>query len=151
MRIERAGPEDAAAVLAVQLLAFGQVALEYSVDDLPPLRETVETVREAILRHVVLKATEDGLVVGAVRGQVSGATCHVGRLVVRPDHEGRGVATALMHALEEAVGDVARLELFTGDRSERALSLYGRLGYREYDRRPAGPGVDLVYLEKRVP
>lgn len=55
-----------------------------------------------------------------------------------------------MAAIEEALAPAARFELFTGDRSERNLALYQRLGYRQFRTARLSPRVTLVYLEKVV-
>jgi hypothetical protein len=54
-----------------------------------------------------------------------------------------------MHALESAFGDVERFEIFTGDRSEPALHLYHKMGYKEFKRK-AMDTHNIVFLEKRV-
>jgi ribosomal protein S18 acetylase RimI-like enzyme len=76
----------------------------------------------------------------------------VGRLIVAPDLQGRGIGTRLIAELERRLGsEVARFEVFTGHRSARNLDLYRRLGYREIGRRRAGEAVELVFLEKPAP
>jgi len=80
---------------------------------------------------------------------VAGGTCHVGRLAVAPDLQGRGIGSRLVAALEDRYADeVVRFELFTGPRSEPNARLYRRLGYVDM---PTPEGRHpLVYLEKRV-
>ena len=59
--------------------------------------------------------------------------CEIKRMYVAPAARGRGVARALLQALEAAARDlgyaVARLD--SGDRQPHALSLYASAGYRE--------------------
>lgn len=91
---------------------------------------------------------------GAVK-RLAGAAPYgeIKRVYVPPVERGRGLATALMHALEQhllasGIG-LARLE--TGIRQPQALALYRRLGYVE--RGPFGdyaPDPLSVFLEKRL-
>ena len=55
------------------------------------------------------------------------------RMYVRPDARSRGVAAALLRALEEAAGAMGytRLRLDTGPKQVTARRLYRAAGYRE--------------------
>jgi GNAT superfamily N-acetyltransferase len=54
------------------------------------------------------------------------------RMYVRPQARGRGVATAVLHEIEEAARRAGRLRVIleTGDRQPEAIALYRREGYR---------------------
>jgi hypothetical protein len=54
----------------------------------------------------------------------------------------------LMRRIESALPGVRRFELFTGRRSEGALRLYERLGYRCLREQVLSPAVTLVFMEK---
>jgi hypothetical protein len=55
-----------------------------------------------------------------------------------------------MHAIEAAFASVSRFELFTGNKSERNLYLYHKLGYRGFREQQITDAVRLVFLEKRT-
>nr|WP_328808726.1 GNAT family N-acetyltransferase [Nonomuraea montanisoli] len=148
MEIQRAEQADAGEILTVQRAAYVTEAQLYGDPFIPPLVESVEQVREAIRDGVVLKAVESGRVVGSVRGRLSGATCLVGRLVVAPDQQGRGLGTALLRALHEQVAEASAFDLFTGHLSEGNLRLYRRLGYRETRRERMDDHLTLVHLRR---
>ncbi|MFF4614666.1 GNAT family N-acetyltransferase [Nonomuraea jabiensis] len=147
--IERATTADAGEILTVQRAAYVSEAQLYGDPYIPPLIESLEQVRKVIEGAVVLKALDAGRVIGAVRGQVSGTTCLVGRLVVAPDHQGRGIGTALLTALHEAVPEAEAFDLFTGHLSEANLKLYRRLGYRETSRERMDDHLTLIHLRMR--
>ncbi|MEV0200773.1 GNAT family N-acetyltransferase [Nonomuraea sp. NPDC050691] len=148
MEIQRAEEADAGAILTVQRAAYVTEAQLYGDPFIPPLVESVEQVREAIRGGIVLKAVDGGRVVGSVRGRLSGATCLVGRLVVAPDQQGRGLGTALLRALHERVPEASAFDLFTGHLSEGNLRLYRRLGYRETRRERMDDHLTLVHLRR---
>ena len=148
IEIARALAADAAALHELQRLAYRSEAELYGDWTIPPLTEPLAATERAVAELLVLKAVQGGRIVGSVRGRIEGATCHVGRLIVHPDWQGRGIGSQLMRALEAATPEVRRDELFTGERSARNLRLYARLGYCELRRAPLSGRVTLVYLEK---
>jgi GNAT superfamily N-acetyltransferase len=112
----------------------------------------VQTLPELVAElstATALKATLGNRIVGAVRGRIDGDVLHVGRLIVAPDCQGRGIGTALLAALEGgAPPAVRRATLFTGEHSTRNLRLDERLGYVEERRERTGSGIVLVHLAK---
>ncbi|MEV1171756.1 GNAT family N-acetyltransferase [Nonomuraea sp. NPDC049784] len=147
--IERAVAADAGEILTVQRAAYMSEAQLYGDPYIPPLVESLEQVRKVIEGAVVLKALDAGRVVGSVRGQVSGTTCLVARLVVAPDRQGQGLGTALLTALHEAVPEAEAFDLFTGHLSEANLKLYRRLGYRETHRERMDDHLTLIHLRRQ--
>jgi len=147
-RILWATPEDAEAILELQKLAYESEARLYDDWTLPPLTQTLPGLRDEFSTSVVLKATERGRLVGSVRGRAADGRCEIGRLMVRPEVQGRGVGTMLMLHIEAAFPQVRTFELFTGSRSEANIRLYERLGYRRCREHVLSPAVTLVFLEK---
>ncbi len=150
LTIEQAGTADAAAILALQKLAYQSEAAIYDQHDIPPLRQTLEEMREDCERQVVLKATLGGRIVGSVRAYRREETCCIGRVIVDPACQNRGIGARLMAAIEGRFAFVHRFELFTGHRSERNLYFYRKLGYLPFRAEAASDRLSLVYLEKTV-
>lgn len=156
--IAEAGAGDAEEMLEGQRIAFEEQCRIYGDRDMPPMTEKPEDAA-GFLRSggIALKAVCEGRIIGAVRGKVEEGTCHVGRLFVLPERQGRSVARRLIAALEERMADCRVFSIFTGERSEKNIALYQRQGYALTGRRvPArAPGsegnYDLVWLEKPNP
>lgn len=148
--VERAGPRDAGEMLTVQRAAYVAEAQLYGDPFIPPLVESVEQLQKVLSSDaVVLKAVLDGRLVGAVRAQFSDHTCLVGRLVVVPDLQGRGIGRRLLAALEaEVAGRADACVLFTGHLSESNLRLYRRAGYTETHRERVAAHFTLVHMRK---
>ena len=73
---------------------------------------------------------------------------YVGRLMVAPDLQGRGLGRVLLAAIEDAAPEEARQYLlFTGAGSARNLAMYRKAGYRLRSDLDAPPGA--VVLGKR--
>jgi trans-aconitate 2-methyltransferase len=151
IRIEPAAAGDAAALLALQRNAFASEAERENCWSIAPLTQSEAELRDDLDRGPALVARQAGAIVGSVRARMDGSTCHVARLMVRQDLQGRGLGQALMAALHERCKAAERFELFTGARSARALDFYDRLGYvRTGTGRECG-GVDVVYMARSTP
>jgi GNAT superfamily N-acetyltransferase len=147
--ITRATPEDTPAILELQKLAYQSEARLYDDWSLPPLTQTLESLREEFPRSVVLKAMQGARLVASVRAREADGVCHVGRLIVQPDLQGRGLGTALMRRVEAEFAQTHRFELFTGHLSTGNIRLYERLGYVRSREKVLSPAVTLVFMEKQ--
>ena len=148
VRISIAEERDAEAILAIQKLAYQSEAALYGDPFIPPLVQTLDEIRAEFAQARFLKAVTGGVIVGSVRARMHEGTCAIGRLIVHPDWQRRGIGTRLMGAIEAAFASAARFELFTGDRSEGNIRLYTRLGYRVFRKEGLSSRVTLVFMEK---
>jgi ribosomal protein S18 acetylase RimI-like enzyme len=146
--IERAQVEDAEVILELQKLAYLSEAEIYNNHRIPPLTQTLEEIKTEFYNQIFLKALIENRIIGSVRAYQTKGTCHIGRLVVHPEFQNRGIGSRLMREIENLFETSRRFKLFTGDNSERNLYLYQKLGYREYRRQKFQENLVLVYLEK---
>ncbi len=150
--IASAEAADAGELLTLQQAAYTSEARLYGDPELPALTQTLFELQEELASVMALKATAGHRLVGAVRAHVDGTVLHIGRLVVAPDWQGRGVGSRLLAAIEEHRGDdVSTAALFTGHLSAANLASYARRGYGERRREQLRPGVVLVHLTKALP
>lgn len=115
--------------------------------------EDAATVAENLAQWTTHLFRSEGRLVGSVRVRrhpAESTTWQVGRLMVAPDLQGRGLGRALLaHAEDLAPSDVDTFWLNTGADQERLLRLYKKAGYRVIG--PGeGPGtVDLIRPARR--
>lgn len=147
MRILQATIEDAPEILALQRAAYQTEARLYDDFTIPPLTQSLEELQAEFASHTILKAVVEERLVGSVRGCSRDGLCHVGRLIVHPDFQRRGIGTALLLELERC-SSAGRFELFTGHRSASNLRLYERLGYRMLRRQRVHDRLTLVFMHK---
>ena len=140
--------EDANEILELQKIAYQSEASIYNDYSIPPLHQTLQETISEFNDQIVLKIHSDGKIIGSVRGYVEGNTCYIGKLIVDPKHQNKGIGTSLMEEMERLHPEVERYELFTGDQSEKNLHLYNKLGYKTFKSKQITPKVRLVYMEK---
>jgi ADP-ribose pyrophosphatase YjhB (NUDIX family)/GNAT superfamily N-acetyltransferase len=148
LRILEAAPDDSQAMLALQKIAYRREASLYRNWRIRPLAETVEEIRAQFGDLVILKAVAGGRIVGSVRGHLMRGTCTVVRLMAHPDFQNRGIGTRLRRAIARRFPQAKRFELFTGQKSERNIHLYEKLGYVAFKNQRAPDGVLLVHMRK---
>jgi GNAT superfamily N-acetyltransferase len=145
----QASPEDAGEILALQKLAYQSEAMLNDDWTIPPLTQTLLEIEAEFVAKVFLKAVCADRIIGSVRASLDCGTCMIGRLIVHPDCQGKGIGTSLMGRIEAVFSHAERFELFTGTRSIHNIRLYQRLGYRECREEDLSPKVRLVFMEKR--
>lgn len=150
--IEKAERGDLAEILNLQKKAFGQVAELLNCPGLPALLQTEREIGEEFEKGVVLKCSgENGRIVGSVRAFVDEENaCRIGKLIVDPDSQGRGIGRALMAEIERRFPACSRYSLFTSEETPWTSQLYRKLGYRETGRRPMG-GTLMILMDKENP
>ena len=125
-------------------------ARRYDDYEIPPLRQTLDEIKQEFATHVFLKAVIESELVGSVRGYQTNDSCHIGRLIVLPEHQNKGIGSALLKEIENHFGTTRRFELFTGAQSHENLRLYKRHGYNEFKKEQLKTKVFLVYMEKHI-
>ncbi len=150
MIIEKAAISDAEELLALQKLAYRSEAEIYDDFSIPPLVQTLEGMEGDFKNQLFLKALMDGRIIGSVRAFSKEGTCYIGRLIVHPDFQNRGIGTKLMNEMEQVFKTCQRFELFTGDKSERNLYFYQKLGYRISRKAKMTAVTNIVFLEKKA-
>jgi tRNA (guanine37-N1)-methyltransferase len=111
--------------------------------------DTVADVVESLAQWRTWVLRSDGRLVASVRGRVDPqhpATWQIGRLMVAPDLQGRGLGRALLAFAEgQAPPGTAAYRLNTAAGSDRNLRTYRKAGYRVRPGEGAHPGtVDLT-------
>ena len=148
MKILKAQYEDSQAILELQFLAYRSEAELLNNYEIPPLKQTLPEIQNEYASGVILKAIDDcNTIIGSVRAYRKCDTVHIGKLIVHPEHQKKGIGTALLQEIE-TVCPSARYELFTSDKSQNNLRLYKKLGYQCFKEQEITPSLRFVFLEK---
>jgi tRNA (guanine37-N1)-methyltransferase len=150
LEIRLVDPADAGELFTMQRACWVQEMQANPGAPIPALEETYADLQRWITTDTVLVVRSGGRLVGAVRASLhdgpEGAQWDIGRLMVAPDLQGRGIGRMLLERIEAAAPEQATgFVLFTGAGSTRNQKMYQRAGYRL--RGEIEPGV--VTLTKR--
>jgi len=148
MLIIKAERDDLQEILDLQYLAYQSEAMLLNNFSIPPLKQTIEEVKQEFDNGIFLKVVDkDGVIIGSVRAYAKNGTLFIGKLIVQPNLQGQGIGTNLLTEIEK-VCPQERFELFTSDRSEKNIRLYERLGYVKFREQEVTPELKFIYLRK---
>ena len=145
--IYKADLEDLQEILQLQYLSYQSEAALFGSRDIPPLKQTLDEVIAEYNNGIVLKMTDDDVIVGSIRAKERNGTVYIGKLMVHPDYRRNGYGTKLLTEIEKYFPD-KRYELFTSTRSTDNIRLYRNLGYKMFDRKAVTDELQFVYMEK---
>lgn len=146
VELRAAVPGDAGEVFTLQRACWVQEQQANPGVAIAALSEDLADVERWLAADTVLVLRSAGRLVGAVRARSVDDTWDIGRLMVAPDLQGRGLGRRLLAAIEaRAPEGTTGFELFTGAGSARNQRMYRKAGYRV--RGEVEPGV--VRLTKK--
>lgn len=148
IEITEANITDLEAILTLQKLAYQSEAKIYNDFQIQPLTQTLSSVLEEFRSGIILKASKGSIIVGSVRAKMNGDTCQIGKLIVHPEEQNKGLGFALMKNIEDKFQIAERYELFTGSKSLVNIKLYKKLGYTIFDTKKINNLFQLVFLQK---
>lgn len=144
--IRAAGPDDVAAVAALERDALGRDAWSESL--------VADGVAGRVPTTLFLVAVLGDTVTGYAAVSVVADVAELQRIAVRATHRRTGVASALLaHVEQEATTRHAdRILLEVRDDNAGALAFYARQGFTELDRRPRyyADGTTAIVLARDV-
>lgn len=150
MKIQEANKKDLKKILNLQYIAYQTEAQLLNNPNIPPLKETIEEVEKEFENGIFLKVVDDGcIIIGSVRAYSKDNSLYIGKLMVHPDFQGRGIGTKLIKEIEE-ICPHQRYELFSSSKSIRNIKLYEKLGYRIFKEETTPGNLKLIYLEKII-
>ncbi|CUR56217.1 tRNA (guanine-N(1)-)-methyltransferase [metagenome] len=154
--VRPAVPADAGELYTLQRACWLQELQANPGVEIPALRESLDDVRRGLGEWTVMVAREpsSGRLVGAVRGRLDRhGEWDIGRIMVAPDLQGRGLGRALLELVEGlAPSGVETFVLFTGAGSSDNIRMYKKAGFRLRPDRAAPPGAVVLtkHLGKRA-
>ena len=123
---------------------------------IPALQESFDDAVRGLDVWTTVVVVAGGRIVGSARGRVDGpdgaggAVWDVGRVMVAPDLQGRGLGRRLLALVEEvAPPEVTSYSLFTGAGSTDNIRMYKKAGYRLRGPAPGAAGAVVMTKPRR--
>ena len=147
--IKKVTHEDLSSILHLQKLAYLSEAKLLNNYSIQPLTQTLEELEKEFSKGIILKI-EDGMtneIIGSIRSYEENDRVYIGKLMVHPDYQNRGIGTKLLKIIETYYKNKT-FELFTSNKSEKNILLYKKNGYNEYKRKTVSENLELIFMEK---
>ena len=148
MIITEAQSIDLPEILDLQKSAFHEAAVRYNNPNIPPMQQTLPELEKEFDEQLILKAEENSKIIGSVRAYSKNNVCYIGKLIVHPQYQNRGIGSMLMNEIEKRFDSVQRYELFTGSKDEKNIFLYTKLGYKIFEEKTIKDNLVIVFMEK---
>jgi N-acetylglutamate synthase-like GNAT family acetyltransferase len=148
MVIEEAQFCDLEDILSLQKLAFQSEAKLFNDYSITPLTQSLESIEENFKNNLYLKAVHDGKILGLIRAFEKENICYIGRLIVHPDHQNKGIGKSLMYHIEELFNGCMMYSLYTAKRVSKNLYFYNKLGYSIVEEEKVNEKLTFVFYNK---
>lgn len=147
MQIKKANVEDSQEILDLQYQAYQSEAKLLNNPNIPPLKQTIDGVKEDYNKGIIWKVVMDDKIIGSVRAYIENDTVYIGKLMVSPAYQKQGIGSRLLRVVEEEYPKM-RYELFTSTMSVGNIGLYQKAGYQVFKEQAVTDQLKFVYLEK---
>ncbi len=149
MKIETATVEDVPELLELQYKAFRPVAESVNWLDAPNLTESVEHALGEFPKYTTLKMlSDDGKIIGSVRGRVEDGSLYIGRLMILPEYQKKGYGRILLHEIQSVLPH-HRAWLDTCGELPKTVAFYERDGFRKFATKYFKNGHTWISMEKK--
>lgn len=150
IQVEIASIDDAGEILQVQKEAFEGQAKIYDNYELPPLTQSLDSIKNEFNTKTFLKVLRKGKIIASVRLEKKDKFINIDRIVVKPEYQNNGIGTALLNKIETIVPSGIALQLFTGNKSARNIHLYEKHGFRTVNKKTTAQGIELLHMKKII-
>lgn len=148
--IKVATKEELDLILKLQKLSYQSEAKLYNDYNIEPLTQSRDDLINSFDDEVIyLTGYLNGKLIASVRGYIKKNTGFINKLIVHPDFQRRGYGKLMMNSIENILKTASRFELFTGNKSEKNIRLYEKLGYEIYRSEKVSEALTLVFLQKQ--
>ncbi|MEK4200217.1 GNAT family N-acetyltransferase [Cytobacillus sp. FSL K6-0265] len=146
-RIDITDIESAQEVLSIQIAAYKIEAEIIGSYDLPPLKETVETLRHC--RETFFGYYMKGRLYGVISIHIDSDVIEVCRLVVHPILFKKGVAQALLNFIE-GENKFRKLKVSTAIKNTPAINFYKKNRFQLVNQKRVSEQITLAFFEKNT-
>ncbi len=140
-------PKNAEKLLEIQMPAYKVEAEIIGYDDIPPLKDTVNTLKQCGETFFGYYFNEE--LCAAISLKVIDNEVDIHRLIVHPDHFRKGIAQKLLTFIERQF-DKRIIIVATGSKNKPAITLYKKNGFRITKEVQINEHLSLTYFEKKL-
>ena len=139
--------KNAEKLLEIQIPSYKVEAEIIGYDDIPPLKDTVKTLKQCGETFFGYYINEE--LCAAISVKVIDNEVDIHRLIVHPDHFRKGIALKLLTFIERQF-DTMTITVATGSKNKPAITLYKKNGFRITKEVQVNEHLSLTYFEKKL-
>jgi len=147
--IDITDPVIAKEVLEIQILSYRVEAKIINFYDIPPLKDTVETLQQCGETFFGYYHNEE--LCGTIAITTKENVIDIQRLVVHPAHFRQGMAKKLLKHVEQQNKDCHMITVATGTQNTPAVNFYIKNGFLKTTEEKITESVSLTYFKKELP
>jgi ribosomal protein S18 acetylase RimI-like enzyme len=133
-------------ILKVQIPSYLVEAEIIGYSDIPPLKDTVDTLQqcgETFFGYYIMEELYGVISIKVERGVID-----IHRLIVHPNHFRKGIARNLLTFIISKDG-IELIKVATGSKNSPAINLYRKNGFFPIEEVRVNDQLSLTYFEKR--
>ena len=146
-KIDIRNTKNAEDLLTIQIPSYKVEAEIIGYDDIPPLKDTVNTLIQCGETFFGYYINEE--LCAAISVKVIDNEVDIHRLIVHPDHFRKGIAQKLLTFIERQF-DKRIIIVATGSKNKPAITLYKKNGFRITKEVQVNEHLSLTYFEKKL-
>jgi ribosomal protein S18 acetylase RimI-like enzyme len=145
-KIDITDPKIANDVLKVQIPSYKVEAKIINYYDIPPLKDTVETLQacnETFFGYYI-----NEVLCGAISIKIENNLIDIHRLIVSPKHFRKGIAKMLLEFIESNYQDIKTIIVSTGAKNVPAVNFYMQNGFTKIEEISVNEHLSLASFQK---
>jgi len=135
-------------VFELQLISYKVEAELIGFNDIPPLKDTVDSLREC--DETFYGYYVDDVLAGIISYNIIKFVLDIHRVAIHPNFFRMGIAGKLINFIEDLEGNIDKYVVCTGAKNLPAVNLYLKRGYKKVTDKKIGEKVYLTEFEKKL-
>ncbi|UAL50567.1 MULTISPECIES: GNAT family N-acetyltransferase [Metabacillus] len=147
-KIDITNPKFAEEVLNVQLPSYKVEAEIIDFYEIPPLKDTVETLLQCSETFFGYYISEE--LCGAISIKVEKDVMDIHRLIVHPNYFKKGIAKMLLDFIESHIEGIETIIVSTGSKNTPAVNFYEKNGFSKIGETRVNERLSLTSFKKKI-
>ncbi|GIO23834.1 GNAT family N-acetyltransferase [Oceanobacillus sp. J11TS1] len=147
-KIDITNPEFAREVLNIQIPSYKIEAKIIGFHDLPPLKDSVETLQQCGESFFGYYFKDE--LCGVISLKAENGILDIHRLIVHPKHFRKGIAKKLLDFIESNKKGCTTITVSTGTKNEPAIAFYLKNGFSITEEIEITEGLSLTSFKKDI-
>ncbi len=146
-KIDMSDRKNAESILSIQILAYHIEAELIGTHELPPLKETIDSLQSS--GETFYGFYEDKDLRGVISIDIDGKEAKINRLFVHPDHFKRRIAQSLLDSIEKKF-ESKKIKVATGSKNTPAIHFYQKNRFKKLKETLVDEELSSTFFEKNL-